>query len=57
LSCNPFLGRIERALCIWLEDLGAELPDLEEANIQVVLDCLAAELPEEDLERFTLLME
>jgi hypothetical protein len=19
LSCNPFLGRIERALCIWLE--------------------------------------
>jgi hypothetical protein len=57
LSCNPFLGRIERALCIWLEDLGAELPDLEEADIQVVLDCLAAELPEEDLEQFTVLME
>ena len=45
LSCNPFLGRIERELCIWLEDIGAEFPDLEVADIQVVLDCLAAELP------------
>jgi len=44
-------------LCIWLEDLGAELPDLEEADIHVVLDCLAAELPEEDIEQFTVLME
>jgi hypothetical protein len=50
-------------LCIWLEvlpcvsfkDLGAEFPDLEEADIQV--DCLAVELPEEDPEQFTVLME
>jgi hypothetical protein len=38
------------------KDSGAEFPDLEEANIQVALDCLAAELPEEDLEQLTLLM-
>ena len=39
------------------KDLGVEFPDLEEADIQVVLDCLGAELPEEDLEQFTVLTE
>jgi hypothetical protein len=38
-------------------DLGAEFTYLEEADVQVVLDCLGAELPEEDLEQFTVLME
>jgi hypothetical protein len=38
------------------KDLGAEFSNLEEANIQVVLDCLAAEVSEEDLEWLTVLM-
>lgn len=38
------------------KDLEVEFPDLEEANIQVILDCLAAEVPEEDLEQLTVLM-
>jgi len=39
------------------KDLGAEFQDLEEADIQVVPDRPAAELPEEDLEQFTVLTE
>lgn len=38
------------------KDVGTDFPDLEEANIEVALDCLAADLPEEDLEQLTVLM-
>jgi hypothetical protein len=39
------------------KDLGAEFRDLEEADMQVVPDCPAAELPGEDHEQFTVLTE